>query len=169
MSKRLGAAVASKQTELMDVETGEKIYATAVYKRVDTESFVKVQVRMLLEAFGCCQSKQAATVVAYIVQHTEFSKNLFLGSFSEIAKATEVSRATVATTMRDLQSHKLITRVRDGVYQLSPALAYRGDLDRRDYLIRFYKDNCDGPVDEEYVTKVIGPRVVQPRPDGREE
>lgn len=150
-----GKTVGVKEVKLKDVETGEIIDGVQIYKQVDSDDFVKMHTYMLLEMLGILRSKQA-DVVYFLLDNVEFSKNLVIGTYDEIAEKTGISRATVAKTMALLAEHGLIAKVRNGLYQISPALLYKGDSRRRAYIVDYYMQNCDSRPDKDYIEKALG-------------
>lgn len=145
----MGTEIGRRLTTLVDTATQEEVEAIAVYKSVSEETYLKVQLGDLLALIGITGSKQAS-VIAYILKKTEYGKNMFFGTYRELVDAVGVSKYTVTQTMSALIKAKLMAPVRHGVYQLSPALAYKGNPQRRAYIVRYYEQNCQ-EVDDEYV------------------
>ena len=65
------------------------------------------------------------SVVEYILTNADYDTNTFSGSYSEIAKETDTSCATVARVMQALQKKKILTPVKDGVWQITEKMVYR--------------------------------------------
>lgn len=145
----MGTEIGRRLTTLVDIATQEEVEAVAVYKSVSEETYLKVQLGDLLALIGITGSKQAS-VIAYILKKTEYGKNMFFGTYRELVDAIGVSKYTVTQTMTALIKAKLMAPVRHGVYQLSPALAYKGKPEKRAYIVHYYEQNCQ-EVDDEYV------------------
>lgn len=128
-------------SRVADVDTGEQYEAYTVYKGLDEENFVKVQIEMLLKLLNVCQSRQTSAVAVHVIKNTKLADNLFFGSYSEIAEATSISKRTVIKAMNELMNNKLVGRLRDGVYQVSPGLIYHGRPTKRDWLLRVYAES----------------------------
>lgn len=159
--RTIGKTVGVKEVRLQNPDTGEIIDGVEIYKRADGENFCKTHMYVLLEMLGILRSKQA-DVVSYILDNVEFSKNLLLATYDEIAEKSGISRATVTKTMSLLSEHGLIAKIHNGMYQVSPALVYKGDPSKRAYIIRYYMEHCDGAPDTQYVEKALGDK-----PEGR--
>lgn len=156
MANVLGAEVGRKPVTLVNQETGEQIEGVAIYKQADSDNFLKVHLADLLAMLGILESKQS-DIVVYLLKKTDFSRNIFIGTHRKIAEETGISKYTVTATMSKLEKARLIAKVQNGVYQLSPALAFKGDMNRRAYIVQYYCDNCPEP-DKDYVAHAKPPQ-----------
>lgn len=151
-----GVTMYEKPVQFKDMSTNEEFEGSLIVKRLSEEDFLKVQIGDLLKLLGILESKQA-DVVIYILKNMEFSKNFFYGTYDEIAKGSEISRATVTRTMTQLTKAHLIAKVRNGVYQVNPALAYKGNDKHRAYILRYYEEHSTDP-DADYVESAKAPQ-----------
>ena len=74
-----------------------------------------------LQVLGVLDSKQV-DILVYILENTESANNTFIGTYSKIEKAVEVSRPTVATVMTKLQEKGFMRKIQNGVWQVSSKL-----------------------------------------------
>lgn len=68
------------------------------------------------------QSSGEIRVVEYILDHLYKSSDLFLGSQDWVVRHTRHSKAEVSRAFRALEEDRLIIRLRNGVWQVSPPL-----------------------------------------------
>lgn len=88
--------VGSKKRHLVDVDTGESILVDQVTKRVyGTKQFWKCYLMDFLTVLGIIDNKQV-DIFIYIVENTNQTTNLFIGTYDKIAKDVGVSRPTIA-------------------------------------------------------------------------
>lgn len=138
--------IGTKQKELMDLETGEKILVDQITKRVyGSKQFWKVYLMDFLTVLGIIDSKQL-DIFIYIAENTDQQKNLFIGTYDKIAADVGVSRQTIAKLMRKLQDKKFIKRVQAGVWFVNPNILMKGDERKRQILLSYYEN--DEPINQ---------------------
>lgn len=138
--------IGTKQKELMDLETGEKILVDQITKRVyGSKQFWKVYLMDFLTVLGIIDSKQL-DIFIYIAENTDQQKNLFIGTYDKIAADVGVSRQTIAKLMRKLQEKKFIKRVQAGVWFVNPNILMKGDERKRQILLSYYEN--DEPINQ---------------------
>lgn len=133
--------VGSKKKRLVDLDTGEEIYVDQVTKRVyGTKNFIKVYLADLLQMLGLLESKPL-DVLCYIIENTNTSNNIFIGTYKQIAKDTGTSEPTIAKVMKKLQEGKYIKKVQNGVYFISPSVMVKGnDFKQRNLIIQYEEE-----------------------------
>lgn len=131
----------TKRKEYIDTETGEKVYVDQITKRAyGQKQFWKVYLTDFLQILGLAESKQL-DVLIYILQNTEQANNTFVGTYKKIAKEASVSEPTIAKIMKKLQEKEFITKIQNGVWQVSPHIMMKGSEHKKSLLLNYYDDN----------------------------
>jgi len=132
--------IGQKKRELLDTATGELIHVDQITKRTyGTKQFWKVYLMDFLSILGIIDSKQL-DIFIYIVEHTEQSQNLFIGTYKKIANETGASSRTIAKIMKKLQVNNFITKVQNGVWRVNPNVLMKGNDTKRQILLSYYRD-----------------------------
>lgn len=131
-----------KNNELItavNVETGE--YGEyIVSKEVNSQNFIKVFIADFLLALGILNSK-SVNVVCFILQNIKYSDNTFLGTKKQIAKGCQVSEKTVYSVLSKLQQVDFMKRKSNGVYVINPKFVIKGNENKRQMIINYYKND----------------------------
>ncbi len=123
-----------------DNDTGEVFEAEQIIKRFyGQKQFWKVYLSDFLEILGILQSKQV-DILVYVIENTDSSTNLFLGTYKKIAKNTNTSEPTIATVMKKLQDNKFIKKIQNGAWQVSPRIMMKGSEFKKSLLINYYNE-----------------------------
>lgn len=139
-SENTQTLIGEQRRKLVDAETGEVIEVNQITKRVyGTKAFWKVYLMDFLSILGIFDSKQL-DVFIYILENTEPANNTFIGTYSKIQEATKVSRPTVAKIMTKLQENKFITKIQNGVWQVSPTVMMKGNDKKQQMLLNYFND-----------------------------
>ena len=105
--------IGTKKKELVDTETGEKIYVDQITKRIyGDKNFWKCYLMDFLVVLGIIDSRQV-DVFIYIVANTNQSNNTFIGTYKKISNDTKCSSATIARIMKKLQDNNFIKKVQN--------------------------------------------------------
>lgn len=132
--------VGVRRKRLIDEDTGERFEVDQITKRaIGQKQFWKVYLIDFLQVLGVLDSKQV-DVFIYILENTEPSNNTFIGSQTDIAKATKVSIQTVSKMMVKLQKNNFIKRIKNSVYQVSPNVMMKGNDQKKSLLLNYYND-----------------------------
>ncbi|MEF3225904.1 replication/maintenance protein RepL [Campylobacter jejuni] len=127
----------------IDTETGEKIYAKQITKKVyGRKQFWKVYLTDCLNILGCTESKQV-NVLVYILENTEEANNIFVGTYKKIAKEANVSEPTIAKIMKKLQENNFIMKIQNGVWQVSPNIMINESEHKKSLFLNYYDDSKD--------------------------
>ena len=95
--------IGTKKKVLTDQETGEVFLVDQITKRAyGSKAFGKVYLADILQMLGLLESKPL-DVLCYIIDNTNLSNNIFLGTYKQIAKDTGTSEPTIAKVMKKLQ------------------------------------------------------------------
>ena len=130
--------IGERKRQLVDRETGEIIFVDQITKRVyGTKNFWKVYLMDFLMVLGIIDSKQL-DVFIYIVEHTNPSENIFMGTYKEISKACNVSEPTIAKIMKKLQVNNFIRKKYRGVWYVNPNILMKGNDTKRQILLSYY-------------------------------
>ena len=131
--------IGQQKKEYLDTSTGELIHVDQVTKRIyGTKNFWKCYLMDFLSILGIIDSKQL-DIFIYIVENTNQSTNMFIGTYKKIAEEVECSSATIATIMKKLQSNNFIKKVQNGVWIVNPNILMRGNDTKRQILLSYYQ------------------------------
>lgn len=143
--------VGTKKRELVDVETGEQILVDQITKRVyGSKAFWKMYLMDFLMVLGIIDSKQV-DIFIYIVENTNQSNNMFIGTYDKISADVGVCRQTIAKIMKKLQDNNFIKRVQNGAWLVNPNILMKGNDTKRQILLSYYES--DKPIDEITVSR----------------
>lgn len=121
-------------------ETGEIIKPLELEKRVvGRKTFLKCYMVDFLSVLGVFDTKQV-DIFVYIIENTNLSTNLFIGTYSEISKNIKVSEPTIAKVFKKLQENNFITKIRGGLYTINPKILMKGNDRKKEILIRYHED-----------------------------
>ena len=143
--------IGTQKRELVDTETGEKILVDQITKRVyGTKNFWKVYLMDFLTVLGIIDSKQV-DIFIYIVENTNQSNNIFLGTYEKIANDVGVSKPTIAKIMKKLQENKFVKKVQNGAWLVNPNILMKGNDSKRQILLNYY--DSEEPINEITMTR----------------
>lgn len=129
--------------EFIDKDTGEVFDSWVVDKFSSSKKqFVKIFLIDFLSVLGIFESKQVEVFI-HIVENTNLSTNLFIGSFRDIANNSNVSLSTVTTIMKKLQENQFITKVKNNVYAVNPKILMKGRANKQHILINYHEELKD--------------------------
>lgn len=138
--------IGEKERVLIDKETGEEVRVNQITKRMyGTKQFWKVYLMDFLQVLGVLDSKQV-DILIYILENTQQATNTFIGTYIKIQKEVGVTSATVAKVMKKLQEKKFISKVQNGVWQISPMIMMKGNENKQQMLLSYYRE--DEPIEE---------------------
>lgn len=138
--------IGEKKKHLIDADTGENVYVDQITKRVyGTKNFWKCYLMDFLCVLGIFDSKQV-DVFIYIVENTNQSTNLFIGTMRKIANDLGCSLDTVRRIMKKLQEQSFVKKVQNGVYMVNPNILMKGNDSKRQILLSYYE--ADEPVNQ---------------------
>ena len=131
--------VGQQRRELMDTKTGELMHVDQITKMVyGSKNFWKCYLMDFLSVLGIMDSKQV-DIFIYIVENTNQSNNVFLGTYDKIAKDVGVSRPTIAKIMKKLQENNFIKRMQNGAWLVNPNILMKGNDNKRQILLSYYE------------------------------
>lgn len=131
--------IGTKRKNLQDLETGELITVDQITKRVyGSKNFWKCYLMDFLTVLGIIDSKQL-DIFIYVVENTNQSNNIFLGTYKKIAKDCQVSSATIAKIMKKLQEANFIKKVQNGAWLVNPNILMRGNDNKRQILLSYFE------------------------------
>lgn len=133
--------IGTQRKRLIDEDTGERIEVDQITKRaLGQKQFWKIYLMDFLQVLGVIDSKQV-DILIYILENTEQANNTFIGTYDKIQKAVGVSRPTIATVMTKLQANGFISKVQNGVWQVSPNIMMKGSEHKKRILLNYYDDS----------------------------
>lgn len=141
-------SIAVRQKKILDIESGEVEEWTEINKKTyGDENFWKFYLMDFLAVLGLFDSKQV-DIFIYIVQNTNPTNNLFIGTYKKIAEGAHVSSpTTISSIMKKLQEHDFIKKVQNGVWRINPCIMMKGNWQRKRLLISYY--NEDKPLNKD--------------------
>ncbi len=138
--------IGEQKKQYMDMETGELIHVDQITKRTyGTKNFWKCYLMDFLSVLGIIDSKQL-DIFIYIVENTNQSTNLFIGTYKKISKDLDVSEPTISRIMKKLQFNNFIKKVQNGLWFVNPDILMKGNDTKRQILLSYYQ--ADEPIHE---------------------
>lgn len=138
--------IGTKKRELIDTETGEQILVDQITKRVyGSRNFWKMYLMDFLMVLGIIDSKQV-DVFIYIVENTNQSNNIFMGTYKKISADVGCSEGTIAKIMKKLQDNNFIKKVQNGAWLVNPNILMKGNDQKRQILLSYYES--EEPINE---------------------
>ena len=138
--------VGQQRRELMDTKTGELMHVDQITKMVyGSKNFWKCYLMDFLTVLGIFDSKQV-DVFIYIVENTNQSNNVFLGTYRKMAKDLHCSLDTVTRIMRKLQENNFVKKIQNGAYLVNPNILMKGNDNKRQILLSYYES--EEPINE---------------------
>jgi len=139
--------IGQQRKRLIDQDTGEVYEVDQITKRaLGQKQFWKVYLMDFLQVLGGFEYKQL-DVLIYILENTESANNTFIGTYRKIEKNVGVSYDTVRRTLKKLQAQKdssgkaFLTKISNGVYQVSPTIMLKGSEYKKSLLLNYYDDS----------------------------
>ncbi len=165
--KNTQTLIGTKKRELIDAETGEQIWVDQITKRAyGRKQFWKCYLMDFLTVLGIIDNKQL-DVFIYIVENTDQSSNLFIGTYKKIAKDVHVSEPTISKIMKKLQENDFVRKVQNGVWMVNPNLLMKGNDNKRQILLSYYQS--EEPVDAITHNRVKANAIQLQEPDQQEQ
>lgn len=151
--------VGQQRLELTRNDTGEVITVDQITKMVyGTKNFWKCYLMDFLTVLGIIDSKQV-DVFIHIVENTNQSTNMFIGTYDKIAKDVNCCRQTIATIMKKLQENNFIRKVQNGVWLVNPNILMKGNDNKRQILLSYYE--AEEPIDAITMTRIKRKEIPQ--------
>lgn len=130
----------SKTRRYID-EDGNEGIETEIYKKIyGSKHFWKVWLSDLLNTLGLINNSKQLDVVLYVLENTQQSNNLYIGTIRKTAEETGISYRTVATIFKKMQDVDMIRKQQSGVYKVKPTLLMKGDDNKKQRLIIEYEN-----------------------------
>lgn len=154
---RTQTLIGQQKRELVDTQTGELVLVDQITKRsYGTKNFWKCYLMDFLTVLGIIDNRQL-DVFIYIVENTNQSNNVFIGTYKKISKDTGCSSKTIAKIMSKLQENNFIKKVQNGVWLVNPNILMKGNDTKRQILLTYY--NSDDPINEISMNRVKRPQL----------
>lgn len=123
---------------VIDRVTGEEVNTSIFIERVKTGGWQKAYAKTLADYIQCGDG-QAVNFLAYVLKNKD-SKNYIYGTQRELAEKCSISLAIVNKTIKSLEKKKLLKKVRNGCYMLSPEIIRNGNDKIGTILFRVWGD-----------------------------
>lgn len=142
----------TQRKRLQDMDTGEVMEVDQITKRaLGQKQFWKLYLIDFLQILGVLDSKQI-DVLIYILEHTEAANNTYIGTYRKTAEGAKVALDTATRVIKKLQDKGFITRIQNGVYQVSPLIMMKGSEHKKQLLLNYYDDEEEKLVNGETST-----------------
>lgn len=130
-------------TQMIDPSSGElKTVQHYEVKDVDI-NWNKVWLGHMLDVLDMVGNKKMQ-VLSWLLENRDLKTNEIVATQQEIMDELNFSKQTISDTFKALQSQKVIIKIRNGKYQLSPDFIWKGDSDNRmDILLTYKKEIND--------------------------
>lgn len=133
--------IGTKRKELIDKETGEIIEVDQITKKVyGQKNFWKLYLSDFLPVLGIVENKQV-DILIYILENTQPSNNMFIGTYKTIRENTKASETTIAKVMKKLQEQKFLKKIQNGLWQVSPNIMMKGNENKKQLLLSYFCNN----------------------------
>ena len=133
--------IGTKRKELIDKETGEIIEVDQITKKVyGQKNFWKLYLSDFLPVLGIVENKQV-DILIYILENTQPSNNMFIGTYKTIRENTKASETTIAKVMKKLQEQKFLKKIQNGLWQGSPNIMMKGNENKKQLLLSYFCNN----------------------------
>lgn len=130
--------IGTKRKELIDKETGEIIEVDQITKKVyGQKNFWKLYLSDFLPVLGIVENKQV-DILIYILENTQPSNNMFIGTYKTIRENTKASETTIAKVMKKLQEQKFLNKIQNGLWQVSPNIMMKGNENKKQLLLSYF-------------------------------
>lgn len=142
----------TQRKRIKDLDTGEVMEVDQITKRaLGQKQFWKLYLIDFLQILGVLDSKQI-DVLIYILEHTEAANNTYIGTYRKTAEGAKVALDTATRVIKKLQDKGFITRIQNGVYQVSPLIMMKGSEHKKQLLLNYYDDEEEKLVNGETST-----------------
>lgn len=132
--------IGTKKKSLIDQKTGEIIEVDQITKRsLGQKQFWKIYLLDFLQILGVLESKQV-DVLIYILENTNESNNTYIGTYRKTAEGSKVALETARKVIKKLQDNNFLTKIQNGVYQVSPLIMMKGSEHKKQLLLNYYCD-----------------------------
>ena len=147
--KQNNIAYISRSKRFID-EDGNEGIQTEIYKKTyGGKHFWRVWLGDLLYSLGLINNSKQLDVVFYVLDNTEQSSNMYIGTIQYTAEKTGISYKTVATIFKKMQDADIITKKQNGVYIVKPSLLMKGsDSKKQRLLIEYETIKRENPKEE---------------------
>ena len=133
--------IGTKRKELIDKETGEIIEVDKITKKVyGQKNFWKLYLSDFLPVLGIVENKQV-DILIYILENTQPSNNMFIGTYKTIRENTKASETTIEKVMKKLQEQKFLKKIQNGLWQVSPNIMMKGNENKKQLLLSYFCNN----------------------------
>ena len=95
-------------------------------KAYGQKNFWKLYLSDFLPVLGIVENKQV-DILIYILENTQPSNNMFIGTYKTIRENTKASETTIAKVMKKLQEQKFLNKIQNGLWQVSPNIMMKGN------------------------------------------
>lgn len=130
--------IGTKRKELIDKETGEIIEVDQITKRAyGQKNFWKLYLSDFLPVLGIVENKQV-DILIYILENTQPSTNMFIGTYKTIRENTKASETTIAKVMKKLQEQKFLKKIQNGLWQVSPNIMMKGNENKKVIIVKLF-------------------------------
>ncbi len=138
--------VSEQPVKLVNVDTGEQIVATQVYKTVyGSQQYWKCFMSDFLRVLGVVGNKQL-DVLIHILDNTSPLDNTFHGTYKTIQQATGISQMTISRVMPRLQELGYVKMLHYGCWMVNPQLLVKGSEEHRKLLlVEYHRGNGQAP------------------------
>lgn len=121
-------------------EDGNEGTQTEVYKKTyGGKHFWRVWLGDLLYTLGLINNSKQLDVVFYVLDNTDPSNNLYIGTIRKTVEKTGISHGTVSAIFKKMQEVDMIAKQSNGVYKVKPNLLMKGDDNKKKRLVVEYE------------------------------
>lgn len=121
-------------------EDGNEGTQTEIYKKTyGGKHFWRVWLSDLLYTLGLINNSKQLDVVFYVLDNTDPTSNLYIGTIRKTVEKTGISLGTVSAIFKKMQDVDMIVKQSNGVYKVKPNLLMKGDDSKKKRLLIEYE------------------------------
>lgn len=125
--------------DMVDPKTGE-IKKVQHYEIKDVDiNWNKIWLGHLLDALEMVGNKKML-VVSWLLENRDKKTNEVIATQQEVMQSTGLSKKTISETFKVLQEAEVLSKIRNGRWQLSPNFIWQGDGDERMDILLTYNN-----------------------------
>lgn len=131
----------TKVTKYKDESGEQEIQETEIFKKYyGNDQFWKLFLNDFLQAMGLISNSKQLDVILYIMKNLQSENNIFIGTYKNIEKETNISYKTIATTFKKMLENNFLEKKQNGVYQVSAKILIKGSQIKKNRLIINYEN-----------------------------
>ncbi|MGZ9454229.1 replication/maintenance protein RepL, partial [Mycoplasma sp. AC157] len=122
--------------ELIDPNTGETFPVNTISTENGDYDFSKIWIKNYLSAMDIISNKKIK-IAHWIIENIDYKNEIYF-TYDKLANELDISKTTVFETMKILIDEDFIIKKFPNIYQLNPAVIFKGSHNNRMYILHEY-------------------------------